>query len=83
MTADADLPWYYGTASRTAAGDLGQRSTLGSKLEGKGASWGNVVAAIGIGGEGRVFKRGPDASDSGEPSAQVFDENTHFPTDPA
>lgn len=38
MSADADLPWYYGTASRTAAGDLGMRSTFGLQLSAARAS---------------------------------------------
>ncbi len=33
MRADVDLPWYWGFAARTLAGDSGLRSPLGGQLE--------------------------------------------------
>ena len=32
MTADSDLPWYFGTADKTMSGDLGLRSSMGGQL---------------------------------------------------
>lgn len=33
MSAELDLPWYFGSGSSTRSGDAGLRSTLGSQLE--------------------------------------------------